>query len=474
MKKNYLSLAILLALSASVYSQVGVGTNTPDADSVLELKASDKGLLLPRVALTDVTLATPLTAHVQGMVVYNTAATITGYVGNAEGIWRNDGTQWRRGTGTGVSGIDWSLSGNAGTTAGTDFLGTTDAQDLVFKVDNTPSGRINIAKLNTSLGYGSNNNKGSGNTAIGANALAVNKNGVNVAVGSGALSVNTNGKYSTAIGNEALINSQGSGNTVLGSNSGTALTTGSKNILIGAFQDATSPTIDNSLNIGGAIFGTGLTGNQSAPAGNIGIGTSTPTAKLDVNGNAKIQSIPAGAVTDEVVTTDASGNIRKVSMSSVATSGLLSYVEESLVTGAVDFTTWVNGTLLPFTVENLDDHSDFDTSTYTFTAPANGMYEISGTLAFEGIVLSSADQVAVTSYMNFTGAASSMDGRYSETFTNDATFADAFHIPFSRLVHMDAGDTMTMDLHIGSAGSTPFVSGALQGSSTYLTIQQIK
>jgi len=40
------------------------------------------------------------------------------------------------------SGNAWELLGNAGTTAGTNFLGTTDAQDLVFKTNNTEKARI--------------------------------------------------------------------------------------------------------------------------------------------------------------------------------------------------------------------------------------------------------------------------------------------------------------------------------------------
>ena len=49
---------------------------------------------------------------------------------------------------------NWSLTGNSGITPGTNFLGTTDNNDLVFKVNNIQSGRIgNISTLSTSLGY---------------------------------------------------------------------------------------------------------------------------------------------------------------------------------------------------------------------------------------------------------------------------------------------------------------------------------
>lgn len=41
-----------------------------------------------------------------------------------------------------ASGASWLLAGNAGTTPGTDFLGTTDAQDLVFKTNNAERLRL--------------------------------------------------------------------------------------------------------------------------------------------------------------------------------------------------------------------------------------------------------------------------------------------------------------------------------------------
>ena len=76
------------------YSQVGIGTTNPNNDALLELDASVQvgGLLLPRVALTATANAAPLSAHVQGMTVYNTAT--AGDV--TPGQYYNDGGQWVR------------------------------------------------------------------------------------------------------------------------------------------------------------------------------------------------------------------------------------------------------------------------------------------------------------------------------------------------------------------------------------------
>ncbi|MES2512507.1 MAG: phage tail protein [Bacteroidota bacterium] len=46
----------------------------------------------------------------------------------------------------------WELLGNAGTTAGTNFLGTTDGQDLVFKTNN--SERVRVMAVNGNVGVG--------------------------------------------------------------------------------------------------------------------------------------------------------------------------------------------------------------------------------------------------------------------------------------------------------------------------------
>lgn len=96
MKKIYLSLAFSFLVSAGfAQTKIGVaGKSTADvnANAVLELDATDRGLLLPRVALTKTTDATPLKAHVAGMTVYNTIAQND----VVPGFYYNDGTKWQQ------------------------------------------------------------------------------------------------------------------------------------------------------------------------------------------------------------------------------------------------------------------------------------------------------------------------------------------------------------------------------------------
>ena len=122
------------------YAQVGVGTTTPNADALLEINstvANPGGVLLPRMALVMTTNPAPLSTDVAGMIVYNTAT--AGDV--TPGFYYNDGAIWIR-LGAGAASADWTILGNAGTVAGTNFIGTTDAVDFVTRTNNTERMRV--------------------------------------------------------------------------------------------------------------------------------------------------------------------------------------------------------------------------------------------------------------------------------------------------------------------------------------------
>lgn len=133
--KKLLVFPVLLITYLTV-GQVGIGTTSPNSDAALDITSITSGLLLPRLTLTNTTSPSPLSTDVAGMVVYNTAT--TGDV--TPGFYANDGTNWIRLGSSSSTG--WSLTGNGGTAAGTDFLGTTDAQDFIIKTDNVERVRI--------------------------------------------------------------------------------------------------------------------------------------------------------------------------------------------------------------------------------------------------------------------------------------------------------------------------------------------
>ena len=74
-------------------AQIGIGTVTPDPSSVLDVTATDKGILIPRVSLVAVNnITTPINAPASGLMVWNTNATIIG--GSGIGFYYFTGTQW--------------------------------------------------------------------------------------------------------------------------------------------------------------------------------------------------------------------------------------------------------------------------------------------------------------------------------------------------------------------------------------------
>lgn len=54
MKKTYVFLALVLCYYVN-YSQIGIGTITPNTSTILDIESTDKGILIPRVSRSDIT-----------------------------------------------------------------------------------------------------------------------------------------------------------------------------------------------------------------------------------------------------------------------------------------------------------------------------------------------------------------------------------------------------------------------------------
>lgn len=86
-------------------AQVGINTTTPDASSMLDINATDKGLLIPRISIPDLNTAAPIATPAESLLVYNTNTT------TGKGFYYWNGTQWTPFTGGGADN-DWIISGN--------------------------------------------------------------------------------------------------------------------------------------------------------------------------------------------------------------------------------------------------------------------------------------------------------------------------------------------------------------------------
>ncbi len=84
---------LLIVLGTSkLNAQLKVGNNpkTLNPNSLFEMESTNKGMLMPRLALVHPDSFTPMTAHVKGMIVFNTDST-----SNVKpGLYYNSGTKW--------------------------------------------------------------------------------------------------------------------------------------------------------------------------------------------------------------------------------------------------------------------------------------------------------------------------------------------------------------------------------------------
>jgi hypothetical protein len=86
-KNRYI--VVLLMSCYLLTAQTGIGTTTPDASAKLEVSASNKGFLPPRVTLTSASDTTTIASPATGLLVYN-----VGSSGLQAGYYYWNGTSW--------------------------------------------------------------------------------------------------------------------------------------------------------------------------------------------------------------------------------------------------------------------------------------------------------------------------------------------------------------------------------------------
>ncbi|EPR70322.1 hypothetical protein ADIWIN_3678 [Winogradskyella psychrotolerans RS-3] len=276
------SLTFLLFFCAlNSFAQVGINTETPDASSALDITSSDKGVLIPRISLLSTADTTTIASPLISLLIYNTATALD----VTPGYYYWNGAAWSKLATAKTVDNTWSISGNTGTDASVNFIGTIDEIDVVFKRNNSfagiiaktnvalgvnalsiTTGRFNTAtgvnalsanttaEKNTANGFNTLNSNSTGinNTAVGYSALKDNTiGGNNTASGVHALLHNTEGEGNTANGVRALIgNITGSNNTAIGNLSLSENTIGSNNTAIGYNALVLDGTLDNQVRIG--------------------------------------------------------------------------------------------------------------------------------------------------------------------------------------------------------------------------------
>ena len=251
-KSFYLFAISILLLSASANAQVGIGTVSPNASSVLDVSSTTKGMLVPRMTQTQ---RNAITTPETGLLVFQTDGTI--------GFHYYNGTNWV-------------------------CLGNNSAY-----VSSPVSGG------NTYYGISTGTSSTNQNTGFGYEALKVNGTGssTNSAFGFRALTANTSGYSNTAIGNSAGNQNQtGYFNTFVGAGAGSGNIHMSQNTFIGSNARVLSGTTI-------MVNATAIGYNTNVGASNtIQLGNTDVTDVFVANGNGAINATRLVVTVPNVIT----------------------------------------------------------------------------------------------------------------------------------------------------------------------------
>ncbi|WP_185286029.1 tail fiber domain-containing protein [Chryseobacterium indologenes] len=326
--KKCTQLLVFLFFETALQAQVGINTTTPDPSSVLDVSGFDKGILIPRIALTGSLDTTTIPSRTNSLLIYNTKDINDVYPGYY--YWSAAAGRWTKVLDdlTPIVMTGWSLTGNSGMVNGVNFIGTSDNVDVIFKRNNIVSGVLNTTNTifgvnsltanttglnNTAVGVNNliSNTIGSMNTAIGAEVLSSNKTGIqNTGYGYRALYSNLDGNNNVANGYFSLFSAKSTiGNIGIGASSLRELISGDYNIGIGGDAFRMIPGGRGNTAIGGSAGYNLNTANNYNTFIGFRAGAGLVSGKSNTIIGANVTGLPA-SLSNNIIIADGDGNRR--------------------------------------------------------------------------------------------------------------------------------------------------------------------